>query len=149
MQRRIIAVACGTLAVAGGAIVTACFDNSGSSTPPTYTVSGVAATGAPLVGATVTLTDSKGATVQSALTGADGSYSIVTKGTAPFVLTAAFNDVDGTPALLSSVLAPTGRRRGGEPGGQPESADLAGDAARPRPGADDRADRARRSRRPT
>ena len=108
MQRRLIAVACGTLAVAGGAIVTACFDGSSNSTPPTYTVSGVAATGAPLVGAVVTLTDSKGATVQSALTGADGTYSIVTKGTAPFVLTAAFNDVDGTPALLSSVLAPSG-----------------------------------------
>jgi len=86
--------------------VTACFDSSGSSTPPTYTVSGVAATGAPLVGATVTLTDSQGGTVQSALTGADGSYSIVTKGPAPFVLTAAFNDVDGTSAQLSSVVAP-------------------------------------------
>ena len=106
MQRRIIAVACGTLAVAGGAIVTACFDSSSSTSPPTYTVSGVAATGAPLVGATVTLTDSKGGTTQSALTGADGTYSIVTKGPAPFVLTAAFNDVDGTPALLSSVVAP-------------------------------------------
>ena len=106
MQRRIIAMACGTLAVAGGAVVTACFDSSGSTTPPTYTVSGVAATGTPLVGATVTLTDSKGGTTQSALTGADGSYSIVTKGPAPFVLTAAFNDVDGTPALLSSVVAP-------------------------------------------
>jgi phospholipase C len=108
MQRRIIAVACGTAVVTAGAILTACFDGSSGSTPPTYTVSGVAATGAPLVGAVVTLTDSKGATVQSAPTGFDGTYSIVSKGTAPFVLTAAFNDVDGTPALLSSALAPQG-----------------------------------------
>jgi acid phosphatase len=108
MQLRITALACGTVALASAAILTACFDGSSSSTPSTYTVSGVAASGAPLVGAVVTLTDSKGAVVRSGLTGADGTYSIVTKGTAPFVLTAAFNDVDGTPALLSSVLAPTG-----------------------------------------
>ena len=107
MQRRIIAVACGTAAFAGLATLAACFDSSSSSRAATaYTVSGVAATGTPLVGAVVTLTDSKGATVQSALTDASGKFSLTTQGVAPFVLTASFNDVDGTPAVLSSVLAP-------------------------------------------
>jgi len=108
MQRRIIAVACGTLAIGGLATLAACFDNSSSSqaAPTGYAVSGVAAAGTPLVGAVVTLTDSLGTTVQSAPTDASGRFSITTQGVAPFVLTAAFNDVDGTPALLSSVLDP-------------------------------------------
>jgi acid phosphatase len=108
MQRRIIAVACGTAAIAALGTLAACFDSSSSAkaSPTTYNVSGVAATGNPLVGAVVTLTDSQGATVQSALTDASGKFSLTTQGVAPFVLTAAFNDVDGTPALLSSVLAP-------------------------------------------
>jgi acid phosphatase len=108
MQRRIIAVACGTLACAGLATLAACFDSSSASKLTTTTVSGVAATGTPLVGASVLLTDSKGATVQSTPTDANGKFSLSTQGVAPFVLTVSFNDVDGTPAVLSSVIVPGG-----------------------------------------
>ena len=111
MKRRITAVACGTLTCASLAVLSSCFSSgssSGPSGPTTFSVSGVAATGKPLVGAVVTLTDSKGATVQSALTDASGRYALSTQGTAPFVLTTSFNDVDGTPAVLSSVIVPTG-----------------------------------------
>jgi acid phosphatase len=108
MQRRIITVASGTLACASLAVLSSCFSNSNDpAAPTTYTVSGVAASGSPLVGAVVVLTDSKGATVQSASTDASGHYSLTTRGTAPFVLTTSFNDVDGTPAVLSAVLVPT------------------------------------------
>ncbi|HZV67186.1 MAG TPA: alkaline phosphatase family protein [Telluria sp.] len=111
MQLRSIALACATLVYLAGC-------NGGSndspaapaappaSTATTFTMSGVAATGAPLVGVIVTVTDSKGVATQSSATDGSGKYSLSVQGTAPFVLTAPFNDADGTPAMLSSVVAP-------------------------------------------
>ncbi|HEY4069787.1 MAG TPA: alkaline phosphatase family protein [Burkholderiaceae bacterium] len=109
MQRRIIAIAGGTLAGASLAVLSACFGGSDSDSAPqatTFTLGGVAAAGAPLVGAVVTVTDGAGLVSSSAATDANGKFSVVAKGMPPFVLTTPFNDVDGTPALLSSVLAP-------------------------------------------
>lgn len=88
-------------------------NNSAPSTPvapvaTTYTMSGVAASGAPLVGVVVTVTDSKGVATQSGLTDASGKFSLSVQGSAPFVLTVPFSDADGSPAMLSSVVAPTG-----------------------------------------
>jgi len=70
-------------------------------------MSGVAAAGAPLVGVVVTVTDSKGVATLAPVTDASGKFSVAVQGTGPFVLTAPFNDADGTPALLSSIVAPT------------------------------------------
>jgi len=75
---------------------------------PAFSVSGVAASGEPLVGVTVTVTDSTGATTQSSVTDSSGKFTVALNGTAPFVLTAPFNDIDGTPATLSSVIEPLG-----------------------------------------
>jgi hypothetical protein len=68
--------------------------------PTTFTVSGTAATGAALDGATITITGSDGTTYPAAgdppiLTGTDGSYTITLPLTAkpPFVVTAVKNDV--------------------------------------------------------
>jgi phospholipase C len=80
-----------------------------ASTPPStshLTVTGVAATGLPVVGVPVTVTDSTGKSAQSAVTDAAGRFAIAVDGTGPFVLTAPFNDNDGTPATLSAVLDP-------------------------------------------
>ncbi|HEX2949068.1 MAG TPA: hypothetical protein VHV83_05815 [Armatimonadota bacterium] len=74
-------------AVAGALAISGCGGGgSTSSASNTSSVSGVAATGAPFVNATVTLTDASG-TTRTATTGADGSYTIdVTGLTAPFVI---------------------------------------------------------------
>ncbi len=69
-------------------------------------VTGVAAAGAPIVGVTVTVTDSTGKTTQSSPTDATGKFTVAVTGAAPFVLTAPFNDIDGTPATLSAVINP-------------------------------------------
>jgi len=87
--------------------------NAGSTvttpTVPAPTVlSGVAATGAAFTDATVTVTDSTGATVgTSATIGADGTYSItLTAGAvAPFVLTATRSGADGASESLVSVVS--------------------------------------------
>ena len=109
MQRRIFSLATGSAMGLGLAVLSACSggsDDGGSPPPTSFTVSGVVASGAPLVGAVVTLTDSQGVATSSLATDHAGKYSLVTSGTPPFVLTAPFNDVDGSPATLSSVLAP-------------------------------------------
>jgi len=72
-----------------------------------YRVSGVAGSDALLVGVPVTATDSTGNHTQSSVTDAHGHFTIVLKGAGPFVLTAPFNDSDGTPATLSAVLVPS------------------------------------------
>ena len=72
-----------------------------------YRVSGVAGSNVPLVGVPVTATDSTGNHTQSSLTDAHGHFTIVLKGAGPFVLTAPFNDSDGTPATLSAVIVPS------------------------------------------
>lgn len=104
MKLRSLALACATMVYLAGC------GSSGSSSSTSavgFKVSGVAATGAPLVGVVVTVTDSTGASTQSAVTDAGGHFSVTLNGTAPFVLTAPFNDADGTPAVLSSVVVPT------------------------------------------
>src|ERR1700735_2311844 len=72
-----------------------------------YRVSGIAGTNTPLVGVPVTVTDGAGHRMQSSVTDAHGHYTIELKGAGPFVLTAPFNDSDGTPATLSAVIVPS------------------------------------------
>jgi phospholipase C len=94
-----------SLAACGGS------DNNGSDSDTTpqnasISASGVAASGDPIVGVAVTLTDSTGANAQSAVTDATGKFTVAMTGKPPFILTAPFNDVDGTPATLSAVINP-------------------------------------------
>ncbi|MQR00892.1 alkaline phosphatase family protein [Glaciimonas soli] len=100
MKPRSLALACATLVYLSG-----CSSSGGSSSGST--VSGVAASGKALVGVTVTITDSSGQNIQTALTDANGKFTLALKGTAPFVLTAPFNDADGSAATLSSVINPS------------------------------------------
>ena len=82
--------------------------SSSTTTPATSSVTGVAATGAPLSGALIVLTDKNGKTV-STTAKEDGSYSIdVTGLTAPFVIvaTGAVGDAQTTQASVISD-APT------------------------------------------
>ncbi|WP_060816657.1 alkaline phosphatase family protein [Caballeronia sordidicola] len=67
---------------------------------------GVAASGEPVVGVSVTVTDSAGNSTQSSVTDATGKFTVSMAGKPPFILTAPFNDVDGTPATLSAVINP-------------------------------------------
>jgi acid phosphatase len=104
MKLRVLTLAClaalTSLAGCGG-------DNSSSSTgPSSLSMSGIAASGMPVVGVTVTVTDSTGKTAQSSATDAKGRFTVQLVGTAPFVLTAPFNDNDGAPAILSAVINP-------------------------------------------
>lgn len=68
-------------------------------------LTGIASSGAPLVGVIVTAVDRKGNVIQSAATDATGRYSMKLTGNGPYVLTVPFNDIDGSPAVLSSVFA--------------------------------------------
>lgn len=87
--------------------LTACSGGGGSSsssTPASSSVSGVAATGAPLSGALILLTDKNGKTV-STTANEDGTYSLdVTGLTAPFVIvaTGAVGDAQTTQASIVS-----------------------------------------------
>jgi len=81
--------------------------NVGGGTTPTI-LSGIAATGAAFSDATVTVTDSTGATVgTSATIGADGVYTITLNAgaVAPFVLTATRPGEDGASESLVSVVS--------------------------------------------
>ena len=69
-------------------------------------VTGVVGGAVPVAGVPVTVTDLAGRHAVSAVTDARGRYSLALAGTGPFVLTAPFNDDDGTPATLSAVFAP-------------------------------------------
>lgn len=84
----------------------------GGGSPNGAAMSGVAANGKVLVGVPVTLTDSTGQNVQIAVTDANGKFSLQLKGTAPFILTAPFNDADGSAATLSSVINPAAAQAG-------------------------------------
>jgi hypothetical protein len=78
--------------------------SSSSSTSSSSSVSGVAATGAPLSGALITLTDKNGKTV-STTAGEDGTYTLdVTGLTAPFIIvaTGAVGDAQTTQASIVS-----------------------------------------------
>lgn len=95
-----------TLGLIGATLITAgCSSNNNSSTnnAPATTLSGVAATGVAMSGATVTVTDSKGAS-KTTTTGASGSYTLdVTGMTAPFVIVASGMAGDGAETLVSMV----------------------------------------------
>ena len=68
-------------------------------------MSGVAATGKPLVGVVVTATDAKGKTVTSAATDNGGNYTLyLSELTLPVVITAPYTDINGQPAILSSPV---------------------------------------------
>lgn len=83
--------------------------SSGSSgTPASTSVSGVAATGAALAGATVTLKDLNGQT-RTAVTGLDGSYSVSAAGlAAPFLLKAV--GLDNTTVYSAALASDVGGR---------------------------------------
>lgn len=77
-------------AMAAAALITACGGGGGGS-PSAITLSGIAATGAPMAGATVVVKDSSGAEVQTCApctVGSDGLFSVELQATAkaPFVL---------------------------------------------------------------
>ena len=86
-------------------VLTACSGGgSSSSTQATSSVTGVAATGAPLAGALIVLTDKNGSTTSTTAKD-DGSYSLdVTGLTAPFVIvaTGAVGDAQTTQASIVS-----------------------------------------------
>jgi phospholipase C len=71
-----------------------------------YRVTGVAGSDVPLVGVPVTATDAAGHRTRSGPTDAHGHFTMVLKGDGPFVLTAPFDDGDGTPVAVSAVIAP-------------------------------------------
>lgn len=81
--------------------------NGGSTTSATLNINGIASTGAPLVGVVVSATDPNGNVTQSTVTDATGQYFMTLNGFGPYVLTTPANDADGSPALLSSVFAPS------------------------------------------
>ncbi|HUW52437.1 MAG TPA: alkaline phosphatase family protein [Rhodanobacter sp.] len=72
-----------------------------------HRVAGVAGSDVPLVGVAVTATDGAGHRTQSSPTDVHGHFTMVLKGNGPFVLTAPFNDSDGTPVVVSAVIAPS------------------------------------------
>jgi|GEM_PF-78897 len=67
-------------------------------------LTGIASSGTPLVGVIVTAVDGKGRVTQSQVTDATGRYSMNINKKETYVLTVPFNDIDGSPALLSSVF---------------------------------------------
>jgi acid phosphatase len=104
MKLRLIALACATMVIASG-----CGKSSsatGALAAPVVSVSGVASSGTPLVGVVVSATDSTGAITQSGVTDKNGHYTMTLNGNGPFLLTIPYNDIDGTPVVLSSMIAP-------------------------------------------
>jgi hypothetical protein len=97
------------LCIPAAVTLAGCLGGGGDATPATpaatvpedVTISGVAATGAPLSGATINVYDAKNAKVASTVAAADGSYTLVvpSTATAPFVIEAVRDDV----ALYSPV----------------------------------------------
>ena len=101
MKLHTLAAACASMVYLAG-----CGSDGGVATTATYNISGVASSGAPLVGVVVTVTDSNGRTTQSNATDASGKFAVSLQGVAPFVLTAPFNDADGSAATMSSIVDP-------------------------------------------
>lgn len=107
-------------------------------------VSGVVGGAVPFAGVPVTVTDHAGKHTVSAVTDAQGHYSLVVDGVGPFVLTAPGADSDGSPVTLSAAFVPTQgqgravvninpvtallaqRTLGGVPQGAPAAAQMAG-----------------------
>lgn len=69
-------------------------------------VSGVVGGAVPVAGVPVTATDHSGRHTVSAVTDAQGHYSLVVDGVGPFVLTAPGADSDGAPVTLSAAFVP-------------------------------------------
>ncbi len=103
-HKQVFSVCCLTVALA------ACSGGGDGSTLSSF--SGVVATGVPVVGVAVTATDANGTKVTSAPTDASGNYTINAQTLlAPFVLTASFTEIDGSPGVLSAVTNGTGTVR--------------------------------------
>ncbi len=118
MQRSLILSRCTvlTLAACAAMSLTACGGGGGggsgsSGNPPAATgsLNGVAATGAPLANATVTVTDSAGKTC-TGTTQNDGSYRIdlAQCSSAPYLIKAVGSAADGTSVAVSSVAVQSG-----------------------------------------
>lgn len=108
------------------AAITACGGGGGGTAVSTPTLSGTAAVGAPLSGASITVFDAKGEAVGSGITGSNGLFSITLSkvGTAPYLLKlttdsvtlhavhpeGATGEVNITPLseALTALLSPTG-----------------------------------------
>ena len=89
--------------VIASAVLVACGGGSGVSTI-TSTFSGTAAIGAPIANGTVTVIDATGSTVGTAITGADGSYTLdfnPNNFTAPFVIKVVGSVGDAEETLVS------------------------------------------------
>jgi phospholipase C len=95
-----------SLAACGSDVGSSSSGSGATANTSAITATGVAAAGAPVVGVTITVTDSAGKSTQSSVTDANGKFTVSMTGKAPFILTAPFNDVDGTPATLSAVIDP-------------------------------------------
>ncbi|MEX3557482.1 MAG: alkaline phosphatase family protein [Burkholderia sp.] len=113
MSPRISTLACAATLL----FLAACGSSDGTNSSPasaaaTLNLSGVVAAGAPVVGVSVTVTDSTGKDTNGSVTDAQGKFTAAVTGTPPFVLTAPFNDVDGSPATLSAVIDPAANGTG-------------------------------------
>lgn len=113
MSPRISTLACAATLL----FLAACGSSDGTNSSPASTaaslnLSGVVAAGAPVVGVAVTVTDSTGKSTNAGVTDAQGKFTAAVSGTPPFVLTAPFNDVDGSPATLSAVIDPAANGTG-------------------------------------
>lgn len=94
------------LTACGGGGGSSSSGSSSSSTTSNATLSGTAAAGAPLAGATITVKDATGTTVGTATAGEDGSYSVSfdPKGfTAPFVISASGAIGGGAETFISTL----------------------------------------------
>lgn len=108
---------CGLLAIAAAALTACGGDGGGESPAPTVTLSGTAAMGAPMAGATIVVADATGAEVQgcknssgrtvTCTTRPDGGFTLTLKSgaKAPFVLTA--TPVGGGMAQVSMASEAT------------------------------------------
>ena len=105
MNSKVINVMMGLFVVAFG--IAGCGGGGGSNTPNVTTVSGVAATGAPISG-TAYIKDSTG-TEKSQVINIDGAFSFVVDGLkAPFLLKAEWTPAGGTKQTLYSFATSTG-----------------------------------------
>lgn len=103
---------CALVACGGGGGGGSSSSGGGGGSNSTVVLTGVVATGAPLLGATVSVIDSRGVSQGSATTNlADGTYELTLSGTAsptlPLLVKAAGVDMSGTPVLLYSVVQST------------------------------------------
>lgn len=104
----VMALALSACGGGGGGNSTAGGSSGGGGSTAPVTLSGVAATGTPLIGATVTVLDSTGSSCGSASTAlADGTYTLAlscASPTLPLFVEVAGVDMAGTPVVLHSVL---------------------------------------------